>query len=133
MYLIYERSGEKKGRNFLSSQYNCCRVGCGRTFSDLSSLVLSAVLLHFTTSYKGKVCLDGDKLCNLLSVSLLLEADMRSKGGKHCARKTMSCSLQESPLATSARVSAQFWSGPSRPWGLYLDNEDSVVQGHFQV
>ena len=128
MYLIYERSGEKKGRNFLSSQYNWCCVGCGRTFSDLSSLVL-----HFTTSYKGKVCLDGDKLCNLLSVSLLLEADMRSKGGKHCARKTMSCSLQESPLANSARVSAQFWSGPSRPWGLYLDNEDSVVQGQFQV
>ena len=31
------------------------------------------------------------------------------------------------------RVSAQFWSGPSRPWHLYLDHEDSVVQGHFQV
>ena len=92
----------------LSFPYNCCRVECVRTLSDLLSLVLSAVLLHFPTSCKGQISLDGDELFDVLRVSLILQTEVTSTAvGKQCPQNTMLCHFQESPLASSARLTMQ--------------------------
>lgn len=118
------------------------------------SLVVSATSL-LSSSCKGKICPDEDKLFNFLTVKFTSwdkGEKQREPEGHSVKTSTLACwpgrsrgpgcspgpghtwsaAFWKAIWLALLETHCALWSGHSEPWDLHLDNENCVTQCHFQ-